>query len=115
MNTTPEIEATLNELTEMCCGVLSSEATLDSDRVKSLTQNLSTNGWQRHTSDAPPLSTILKNRIKEQCVEPAMHRGAAIDGVVQQVQAAYKKASAMHASSPSDDNHSQAMPPRSTA
>jgi len=47
--------------------------------------------------------------------EPAMHRGAQIDGIVAQVQLAYRKASRMQVSSPGDDSGSQAMPPRTTA
>ncbi len=115
METNPEIEATLNELTELCCDALSSDSVLDTDRVKSLTSNLSTNGWQRHSSESAPLSTILKNRIKDRCREPAMHRGAVIDGLVKTVQSAYESASRMQASSPGNENQSQPMPPRTTA
>src|SRR6056297_2564871 len=100
MNTTPEIDAILSRLTELCCSAMDAEGGLDRSRVDQLTKSLSANGWKRHSEDAPPLSTILKNRIKESCREPAMHRGAAIDGIVESVQDAYDNQSRMSASSP---------------
>ncbi len=115
MDTTPEIEATLASLTQLCCDGFDGNKPLDLDRVDALTKNLSTNGWERHSSGSAPLSTILKTRVKSACQEPAMHRGAELDGMVAKIQAAYRKASRMEASSPGDENQQQPMPPRTTA
>lgn len=114
MDTTPEIEAILADLTELCCTALSADGELDQSRVNELVESLSTNGWKRHSEGEPPLATVLKDRIKQQCKEPAMHRGAAIDGIIAKVQDAYEDASRMETSSPSEKTP-QAMPPRTTA
>lgn len=114
MQTTPEIEAILNDLTDLCCTALSADAELDRSRIDELVASLSTNGWKRHSEGEAPLPTLLKDRITQRCKEPAMHRGAAVDGIVAKVQEAYESVSRMDASSPSD-KPPQAMPPRTTA
>ncbi len=90
VKTTPEIDAILSELTELCCNALTASDELDHARVDELVESLSTNGWERHRGDAAPLSSILKDRIKGACSDPALHRGAALDGLVSSVQQAYR-------------------------
>jgi hypothetical protein len=114
MNYTPEIEAILADLTDLCCTALRPDSELEQSRVDELAKSLSANGWKRHSKDTGPLSDVLKARIKDRCKEPAMHRGAAIDGLVATVQHAYENASRMEASGP-DNKPPQAMPPRNTA
>ncbi len=114
MNDSPQIEAILSDLTEICCGMLESEENAGDERVTALVQSLSTNGWERHSADSAPLSTVLKNRVKEKCQEPAMHRGAMIDGIVDKIQRAYDDASRMRSSAPKgkEQKEAQPMPPK---
>jgi hypothetical protein len=114
MEFSPQINAILDDLTSLCCDAIESGGTLNDERAQSLAANLSTNGWERHTTDLPPLSVILKDRIRESCPEPAIHRGAVIDGIVSEVEAFYTNAARFRASSPDNKNDSQAMSPRST-
>ena len=115
MRSTPEIESLLAELTDVCCEALSTGGHLDHSRVRDLVASLAVNGWERHSEGDAPLSTVLSDRVKAECAEPAMHRGAALRGIVDSIEDAYTSASRMVSSTPSDSNHSQAMPPRSTA
>jgi hypothetical protein len=113
MQLSPEINAILDDLTRLCCDALQPGGMLDHDRVRSLAANLSTNGWERHTTKFPPLSDLLKDRIKKSCLEPAMHRGAMIDGIVGEVQKLYADASRYQASAPKT-KRPPSMLPRST-
>jgi len=120
-DSTPQIEAILDELTAVCCEALEADKTLDEQRVARLVDSLSKNGWKRHSRDAPPLATVLENRVRERCREPAIHRGASVESVTQKVQRAYNNQSRYEASSPSEeDSHSsqnasdQARSPRSS-
>ncbi len=115
MRSTPEIESILAELTDVCCEALRASGHLDPSRVQGLVASLSVNGWERHSEGDAPLSAVLSDRVKVECAEPAMHRGAALQGIVDSIQDAYNSASRMVSSTPSDSNHSEAMPPRSTA
>ncbi|TWU01737.1 hypothetical protein [Neorhodopirellula pilleata] len=108
---TPQIEATLSDLTTMYCKALATGEILDTERVDALVKNLSTNGWKRHSQDQAPLSTQIEERVKRQCPEPSMHRGAAIGGWMKQLDQAYANASRYEASSPADENQDQPMPP----
>ncbi|MCM2371650.1 hypothetical protein [Aporhodopirellula aestuarii] len=110
MSSNPEIEATLEQLTELCCDAIKEGGEFQHELAEQLVTNLSTNGWKRHSKDGPPLSNVLKDRIREECPEPAIHRGAAIDGVVGEVQSLYDRASRYEDKTPGESN--QAMPPR---
>lgn len=112
MQTTPQIEAILDELTELCCDSLDSNTVSDADRLDQLVLNLSTNGWERHNEGSPPLSVLLKERMKDRCREPAMHRGGELDGIVSKVQKAYDNAAQFRSSAPGSENEAEAKPPR---
>ncbi|MBB3204700.1 undecaprenyl pyrophosphate synthase [Rhodopirellula rubra] len=110
MSPNAEIETTLQHLTELCCDAIKNGGEFNHERAEQLTANLSTNGWSRHSEGQPPLSNILKDRIRTECPEPAIHRGAAIDGVVGEVQSLYERASRYEDKAPGDTD--QAMSPR---
>lgn len=116
MHTNPELETTLTDLSELCCDALQNGGEFNHDRAEQLAANLSTNGWTRHSQGSMPLSDELKNRIREHCPEPAIHRGAAIDGVVSKVQKLYDNAARYEDSAPDEGSASndkpQAMSPR---
>lgn len=111
MQTNPEIEATLNNLTELCCDALQDDGEFNDEQAERLVTNLATNGWKQHSKNGPPLSVVLKDRIRTQCPEPAIHRGAAIDGIVSKVHRLYESASRFADSVPNNDPPN-ALPPR---
>ncbi len=111
MQTSPEIEATLSNLTELCCDALQDDGEFNDEQAERLTMNLATNGWKQHSKHGPPLSSVLKDRIRTHCPEPAIHRGAAIDGIVAKVHRLYEQTSRFRDSAPNDDSP-EAMPPR---
>lgn len=117
-SSTPQIDAILDDLTTLCCQALTAGDILDQQRVDELVESLSQNGWKRHSENYPPLATVLEQRVRERCREPAMHRGAEVESLTQKVQRAYDNHSRYQASSPASDSaerdHAarQAHPPR---
>lgn len=111
MHTNPEIEATLSNLTDLCCDALQDDGEFNDEQAERLAANLATNGWKQHSKDSPPLAIILKDRIRTQCPEPAIHRGAAIDGIVGKVQRLYESTSRFEEKVP-DRGATESMPPR---
>lgn len=107
----PQIESTLSDLTSLYCDALANDEILDTERVDALVKNLSTNGWRRYSQDQAPLSAQIEERVKQQCAESAMHRGAAIGGWMKELDQAYANASRYEASSPADNYDRQPMPP----
>lgn len=99
-DSTPQIEAILDELAELCCEALASEATLNGNRVGELVQSLSTNGWERHSDELAPLGTIIEKRVLSRCQEPSMHRGAALGALISEVQQKYDAAKPDSANAP---------------
>ncbi|MGB7347188.1 MAG: hypothetical protein WBD20_23400 [Pirellulaceae bacterium] len=97
---TPQIEAILDELAGLCCEALDAEGTLNESRVGKLVQALSTNGWERHSDESPPLGAIIEKRVLSRCKEPSMHRGAALDALVGEVQQKYDAVKPDSAKSP---------------
>jgi len=96
----PELEAVLQSLVSLTCDAMKADGNLDPDQVDQLVRALSTNGWKRHESGREPLSVVLKQRAREACPEPAIHRGGGLDGIVGQIQKAYNDASRYDASAP---------------
>lgn len=88
---TPEISAILDRLAEICCQALMRSETFDTEHVDALLESLSTNGWDRHNEGQQPLSKHLEERIQQHCAEPAVHRGAEIDALVQRVVQQYNE------------------------
>lgn len=90
MSMTPQLNRILDALVELCATAMKDGEQLDRSRVVSLVESLSTNGWERHSRGLMPLSAILEDRLRAQFPEPAIHRGAEIDGVVGVVQKEYE-------------------------
>lgn len=113
---TPEIESVLKELVQLMCDSMTAGETLDHDRVGQLVKSLSTNGWERHRDNGPPLSTVLEQRVREQCPEPAMHRGAAVESLSAEIQTKYDSVSRYQSSapdtSPAEDSSAGPQSPR---
>lgn len=84
-----EIEAQLQALTEMCCESMEGDQALDVDRMDQLTKALLMSGYSHQPSQ--PLSAELEGRVREQCREPAIHRGAEIKGLTEKVEGSFQK------------------------
>ncbi|TWU02107.1 hypothetical protein [Neorhodopirellula pilleata] len=112
MDTTPQIEAILDKLADHCCAVINQDETYDATQVNKLVTSLSVNGWRRHSDTASPLSVTLKNRMKDRCREPSIHRGGLLDGMVEKVQAAYDDVARYDSSSPETQNEPHSISPQ---
>ena len=110
--TSPQIEAILDDLADLCCDAMSDGKTLDTDRVKALVTSLSTNGWLRHNQNGPPLSTVIEKRTLAKCQEPSMHRGGALENLTRQIQEMYDDISHYDQSAPGNETGPQAQSPR---
>lgn len=109
---TPQIEAILDDLADLCCEGMSDGQVFDTDRAKQLVTSLSTNGWLRHNQDGPPLSTVIEKRTIARCQEPSMHRGGALENLTRQIQEMYDDISHYSQSAPDDEERTQAQSPR---
>ena len=89
MNLTPQIEAILDSLADLCCEAVSSNMTLQATRRDKLVQSLAANGWEQHSEGSKPIWVIVKQRARKRHPEPAMHRGAALESVAMDCQRAY--------------------------
>ena len=81
---------------------MSAGNTFDHDELKPLIASLSTNGWDRHSADLPPLSTVVEIRTRERCQEPAMHRGGALENLCVKIQEAYDDYTRYRSSAPDE-------------
>lgn len=100
MQTTPEIDAILNELSELCYQTITGDQPFDIDRAEQLVRALVVNGWQRHREHDPPLSELIKRRVREQYLERAMHRGAELEGLAHQIEQMYHQITRYNTRSP---------------
>lgn len=92
MQVTPEIDAILNELCELCYEAISGEQPFDVDRAGQLVKSLAANGWQRHQEHDAPLGSLLKDRVRDTYLEQAMHRGAELEGLAHEIQQMFNNA-----------------------
>ena len=89
MTLTPELDAILDSLVELCYESLCANEQLDTEKRDDLVESLATNGWERHRG-ANPLWVILRERAVRKHPDPAMHRGAALEKLTRDVEAAYQ-------------------------
>lgn len=117
---TPQLDAIVNDLTVMCCEALMQGETIDHARVEALSRALVVNGWERHHAHDLPVSIVIRNRVLEQCQEPSMHRVAELKGLVSAIQKAFDSARRYSSSMPMEDKaledrpSNSALPPRTT-
>lgn len=119
MSNTPEIEAILKDLTDLCIDAAKGEGTLNQSRIDALTESLALNGWERKSGDREPLSVILRKRI-DQAVTTSFKHAEMLEGVLSHVQKAYEHAVRFRTSVPPDSRplaeqtENQAAPPLTT-
>jgi hypothetical protein len=86
-STNPEIEAQLTALASLCCKRIADGESVQEDRVKNLCKALLMSGFEQKSG--PPLATQLEKRVRSDCKEPAIHRGAEINAVTNEIQRIY--------------------------
>lgn len=119
MDHTPEIEAILNDLTDLCVDASSGDSTLNNARIDALVAALAMNGWERKSGDSAPLSVVLRKRIDQLAPTTSKH-AEMLEGILTQVQKAYDHEVRFRTSVPETDrpaadrNDNQASPPLTT-
>ena len=109
----PQIDAIIDDLAQLCAQSMTEGEVFDDDSMEGLIDALSTNGWERHSVDLPPLSTVVEIRTREKFLEPAMHRGGALENLTAKIQKAYnertrfKTAAPRNRKPPADDPSTQ--------
>lgn len=118
-STTPQIEAILHELAEMCTATVNENESFDAERAEQLVESLKINGWDRHTDKQKPLRDQLRDRVME-ALENAHPRRSELDGLLGQIQRMYGASHQFETKlpveerRPGQDPHNQAQSPRTT-
>ena len=60
-DSTPQIENILTEMATLVRDALRENESIDQERVNQLAKALSSNGWERHNTDGPPLLIQIKD------------------------------------------------------
>ena len=119
-SSTPEIDAILNELAQLCVARIENNEPFDDDRALRLVQSLKVNGWERHSSHDKPLRDQLRDRVFDALPHSAHPRRSELDGLLGQIQHQYNAANQFEtrlpteAQRPNRDPHDQASPPNTT-
>ena len=119
-SSTPEIEAILDQLTQLCVDRIEHDETFDDDRARRLVQSLKVNGWERHSSHEKPLRDQLRDRVFEALPHSAHPRRSELDGLLGHIQHLYNTVNQFETRLPSEaqrpnrDPHDQASPPNTT-
>ena len=114
----PQIDALIDKLAKLCAESMTAGETLDQGELDETVKALSTNGWGRHSTNLPPLSTVVEVRTREKYLEPAMHRGGALENLCARIQEAYEDGTRFEGSvpqssqPPADDPSTDARGPR---
>jgi hypothetical protein len=117
---TPQIEAILNDLAELCVARIRDDEPFDDGRAKQLVESLKINGWDRHAKEQKPLRDQLRDRVFDALPENTHPRRSELDGLLSQVQGMYGSVNQFETRLPADDQrpgkdpHNQASSPRTT-
>lgn len=104
-HTNPEIERTLDELSELVCEALKNEGDQLIDRREGLLRTLLMSGYSSTSGNC--LMTDIENRVKERCGECAMHRGGALSSITSDLGTRFKTLAQWESRSPSDETPSK--------
>lgn len=114
---TPQVEATLRELSEMCLGSIQNSEPFDDQRARRLVENLKMNGWDRYAQDQKPLRDQLRDRVFDALPGTTHPRRSELDGLLADIQAMYTAANHFDTKLPVEDRRveqeprDQAQPP----
>jgi hypothetical protein len=117
---TPQIEAILNDLAELCVTRIRDDEPFNDGRAKQLVQSLKINGWDRHAKEQKPLRDQLRDRVFEALPDTTHPRRSELDGLLSQIQDMYGSVNQFETKLPASeqrpgkDPHDQAQPPRTT-
>ena len=120
MDKTPEIDAILSDLTDLCIQVVNGESSTSSERVDALVNSLAMNGWERKSGGSAPLSVQLRKRVEEASSMRPSYHAEQLEGIIQHVQKAYDRAVRFSSSVPEEQkppgekSENEAAPPRTT-
>jgi hypothetical protein len=102
MDTTPEIEAILHDLADLCMQATNGESASSSDRMDSLVNALAMNGWERKSVETEPLSVHLRKRVEDATPTRPTYHAEQLEGVLQKIQKSYDHAVRYRTSVPED-------------
>ena len=108
--TTPQIEAILADLAEMCRASMVDNDPLDDNRAQLLVDSLKRNGWDRHASDQKPLRDQLRDRVFEGLPEHSHPRRGELDAMLSRIQSMYKSANQYETKLPQEDRREPVEP-----
>lgn len=118
--TTPEIEAILDELAQMCRASMIDNEPFDDSRAERLVETLKRNGWCRHSSQEKPLRDQLRDRVFEGLPEHSHPRRGELDSLLSRIQSMHNSANQFDTKLPLEDRREpieprdQAASPRTT-
>jgi iron-sulfur cluster repair protein YtfE (RIC family) len=116
--TTVQIEDLLSKMARLCCEAVEQNQQLADKEVSQLVGSLSTNGWQRHRENLPPLEVVIENRVREIDCAAIGHHPKEIQSKIKQFAKAYedyiKRSGAYAPSQVSDKNADASQPSKST-
>ena len=98
--TNPQIEKTLDELAELICQSLKGEESELLERRDQLLKTLVMSGfvWK---ADRTVMQQV-EERVKDLCVEPAMHRGGAISSATSDLQKRFEEIASFESNTPAN-------------
>ncbi len=117
---TPQIDAILRDLTDLCVASIRDNEAFNDDRAKQLVESLKINGWDRHAAKQKPLRDQLRDRVFNALPDNTHPRRSELDGLLSHIQGMYKSVNQYETRLPVEDQrpgkdpHNQAAPPRTT-
>lgn len=104
----PEIDANIDRLAELCCKQLANDlesADTSDPTIENALRSLLMSGYARKERN---LQTDIQQRVKDQCMDPAMHRGGALSGITAKWQAQFDKMAKWESTRPEEQTPSKA-------
>jgi hypothetical protein len=119
-SSTPQIDAILRDLAEMCTASIRDDEPFDDERAQQLVESLKINGWDRHSNKQKPLRDQIRDRVFKALPENTHPRRSELDGLLNRIQGLYGATNQFETRIPSSeqrpgqDPHYQAKSPRTT-
>ena len=111
---TPQIEAILDDLAQMCRASMVDSEQFDDGRVERLVETLKLNGWDRHASEQKPLRDQLRDRVFDLLPQNSHPRRGELDALLHRIQSLYQTANQYKTKLPLEDRR-EPLEPRDQA
>ncbi|KAA1261454.1 hypothetical protein LF1_40040 [Rubripirellula obstinata] len=98
--TNPQIEETLDQLAELVCRSLSGEENQLTERRDGLLKTLVMSGYVWKADET--VMQQVEERVKNQCVEPSMHRGGALSSMTSKLNTRFQEISRWESKTPTE-------------